>query len=266
MWTRPFTAQGVTLSDRVVIQVTATVPPPIATFTLQPSGTNFFTGLNNTNVCQFDGFFDMSDPCSDLTATATDIHGNPVPLAVHFRAQDTSVVSIRQDGSVFARLIDRQTELYAESWAYGVIKRDSLRFSVLANKDGGITINEYTPYKSLHPYIDFEPRLQTITAGGIIAIGMNAADIPVDIVFDDPTAALAGCEDDPAYHYSCDTVPVRSGNFPVFTRQIYQHDGSIGNGDFYQRRFIKPGTYGFHSSLYPLAKGVIIVKDSVPTQ
>ena len=66
-----FTAQGVTLSDTVFVQVTAAAPSQLATFSLHPAD-------GSPSKCE--GFFNLGDVCTTLAVTAADINGTPVPL------------------------------------------------------------------------------------------------------------------------------------------------------------------------------------------
>ena len=91
-----FTTQGVTLSDTVVVQVTATPSPRLVTFSLQPAdGSPSRCGGGDAIHIYLN-----ADPCTTLAVTATDVNGNSIPLVVHFTSADKHIALIDQSGAV----------------------------------------------------------------------------------------------------------------------------------------------------------------------
>ena len=253
-----FTAQGITLSDAVVVQVTDVPPLRLTAFSLYP----IYGGLYGCS--QYLILLTVS--CMTLAVTATDINDNTVPLVVHFTSADEHIATIDQSGAVAPTSTGKHVELYAETWAYGIAQRDSFRLVIEPLPELVIDLDEYTPVKSLTPYLRFDPEPiygTTVVEGGTVQFFEGTAtDIPFDVVFDDSTA-VTGCLTDSAaivdHGYNCNSIKT-TGNIPPTTFAV---GSKFENWAAYVRIFRKPGVYKFHSRLYPRATGVIRVLDSL---
>ena len=176
MWIASFTTEGVTHSDRVVIQVTDAAPLPLTTFSIH-------TTDGSSNSCSPFLLYD-SDSCSPFTVTTT---GQFVvrrgPCLWSFSPLETVILrrSINW-GSLLPLQFNRRVELYAETWAYGVAKRDSLRFTINPTNIANVIGGQYTPYRSLQPYLQFSPPSVHLLLGGRVLFYDNATDIPFDVV------------------------------------------------------------------------------------
>jgi plastocyanin len=168
------TAQRVTFVDTCFIRVTATAPSaPLATFTLRPAA-------GSDTVMPVNQFYTM-------TATATDIGGQPVSAIPYFTSSDPSIAKIdRLTGVIISGRIGRVT-LYATTWAYGVAKRDSLQFTVITASAAQVQVLAVLPTGSTKPILTFWPQIITVSAGAVVTWENKSSSDSMDVVFDDTT-------------------------------------------------------------------------------
>lgn len=172
------TAQGMTLTDTVVIQVTDTAPTqPLATLSIQPrpgSGNlaNPWTNFNLFGVASakvpFYATLATGNPATDTICNAKGCL--KFPLVVSYGSSDSTVAVIDQNGTVRGQR-PGHVILTVSTLAYGVAKVDSLSFSVgypnmlvsVVNADAAQT--PAVPYLFSIPY---QPR--TLSVGGRITV------------------------------------------------------------------------------------------------
>lgn len=135
--TASLTVSGVTLTDVATIQITPTaLPAPLATLSIQPEP----DGLDSARAAvdlqylinNFNGNIPVyatiaaGDPASDTVCNV-----NGCSLLVHFRSSNSAVAGIDPLYGIlnFNGIPDTVT-FFVETWAYGVAKQDSLKFSV----------------------------------------------------------------------------------------------------------------------------------------
>jgi hypothetical protein len=257
--------QHVTLADTCFIQVTVTAPSaPLATFAIQvPKGTVM-----------------PADQTFAISTTATDAMGNPIDAVPYFTSSDPSIAQVEP---ILRRILGGRTgqvTLYATTWAYGVAKRDSLVFSVVAPANVTINILPFTPTGSTHPILTFWPQTVTVAPGAKVTWANPSFTDSMDVVFDDPThvdsvainAALGfgtGMGDiTPWVQDTAGEGPI-SAALCIARGQIPANAGGSAppncNLSFYkpasqrQRTFPVAGTYHYHSAKWGTS-GTIVVQ------
>lgn len=168
------TVQHVTLADTCLIQVTATVPAaPLKTFTIQ-------LPANRSPQMPADLFYLMK-------ATATDSAGNPMTTFPYFFSSDPNIAHIDRSTGAVTGGHTGSVFLYATTWAYGVAKRDSIAFDVIARSKINVQTLPVIPTGSTQPVLTFWPQVVTISAGGKVNWLNPSLTDSMDVVFDDPT-------------------------------------------------------------------------------
>lgn len=212
-------------------------------------------------------------------------------LLVSFTSSDPTIAEVNVDGVTKQRNTWHVTgkrpghvTIYATTVAYGTVWRDSLPFDIgwpVLEEIGNVWT---TPPGRTSPVLSFSPTQVTVgpgatitwSAGGILG-GIGAylqlfSGLPltpfgdsVDVVFDDPDAVKSGCALG-WYIVSafCALYPhADSGNIRAFypdTAALTRQDIAAWFPSVVQSRtFPKPGTYTYHSSKYPSARGTVIV-------
>jgi hypothetical protein len=255
------TVQHVTLIDTCYVHVTATTPAlPLATFTIQP-------GAGGDTLMPLDKTYTM-------TTTASDDNGQPVASFSYFWSSNPNIASINSlTGAMRAAQMGAIT-VYASTWAYGVVKRDSLRLTVGVPVSAKIQVLPVAPTGSTRPTLTFWPQIITVAAGAVVTWMNPSLTDSIDVVFDDTTNVdsakfgnnllkfatgegniapwvLDTAGTDPISAMICTRyggVPPHCNNFAV--RQFAQQR---------LRKFPVPGTYHYHSTKWK-ASGTIVVQ------
>ena len=264
-------SQNVTHADTVSIQVAQ--GSPLATFSIQPRS----DGIDSAKEA-VDQPFALNGGI--LPVFATDEGGNTVcnasdcALQVYFTSSDPTIALIdRFSGLVTPERAGRVT-FYATTLAYGVVESDSLPFVVGYPITPQINVIVSTPVNSLTPALAFTPTALVVAVGGTVTWSNQNNLDSVDVVFDDSTAALAGC----VFADCVDLPPTGAGNIALFALDTAaitvanQQFNQTGDAQAYQallaaefagykaRSFLSAGTYRYHSRRYPTASGAIYVK------
>jgi len=235
--------QRVTLKDTALIQVTQAPPPSrLATFSLQP-------GPDDSAKRSVD--FNNSQPFA-WPVKATDATGATIcdttgcPLQVFYSSSNPLIATIdRSTGQVSA--IDTGHVVFsATTWAYGVALRDSVAFTVGLELFPNITITLAILLGVLA--VAFSgPKKLLLGVGAVVMFNTcySQNTKPVDVIFDHTdhvdTASCTG---------TIGTAP------PTGRGDITRIGGDASNNfqnanNFACRRFSEPGTYRYHSSLFP---------------
>jgi hypothetical protein len=165
---------------------------------------------------------------------------------VDYRSTDPLVAYIdRATGQVTASEIGH-TFLTASTWAYGVVMRDSIPFTIGHRIFYNITIG-LSDQSGDTTAIFRAPAKVTLGVGAVVTFLCAPSTTPVvcaqpiDVTFDHQTAI-----DTASAHLGIFTLPTSgSGNIPAFGG-----DPNITQ-DARARRFRAPGTYRFYSTLFP---------------
>jgi len=251
------TVGGITLTDTATFSVN-NVPQPTPQLTTLTVGSP--PGDSAKRDCGI-----LQNLVAPYTAMVTvlDEHGTPINnTAIAYRSSNPQIASIDGFGTVTA-LTPGTVTLYAEANVYGVAKTDSLTFVVTYPLMSGIYVESVTPDGTTTPIATFNQGVQTVGAGAIV-VWVNQSKLPVDVIFDNPSAAQAVPTDHPFYFvfaavYGLDSPnnPNSGGNIASFS-SITDQQGLDGIGARV-RWFPTPGTYSYHSSLYGTT-GTLTVK------
>jgi hypothetical protein len=245
------TVQGVTLTDTAFIQVTATPPAnALATFSLQPApGDSAKRGVNTRAF--------------NWNVTATNTAGQTIcsntvacPLLVYYRSSNPYVAGIQSDLNGFVYAQDTGHVVFtATTWAYGVAMRDSVAFTegYPAATEIGIDVSPQNGVMS----ISFNAPKRLILGVGAVVQFQDDSPQPVDVVFDSSAAAdtASSLIINEQTFLPENVPPTGSGNIAAFggdTSYVYITDQYDNNTDDNRaRRFHVPGTYRYHSTLFP---------------
>ena len=250
---------GVTLVDTALVQVTRIAPlHPLASFSMQPaSGDSAKWTIDSSTIT-------WSVTAKDIDSTTICSNSVGCPLLVAYTTSDPSIAvnadPINQPG-VFVLESVGHVILSAQTWAYGVARRDSVNFTV------GLGIGYTTSITSTTLVgggvgVAFSAKPRLILAVGSIVTFLNKTANPVDVVFDDTTGIdtasftdiYTGNINPPTGRGNiapfggdtvCDTTiiqPVQACAFEKFY---------ILDPDYSARTFTVPGVYRYHSRLYP---------------
>jgi hypothetical protein len=237
---------NLTHADTAFIQVTDTVPHiPLDTFSLRPTPED-----SAKRSVDDDNWFGAARSFA-WPVHAADRVGHTLcdtttcPLLVDYRSANPVVATIdRATGQVTAAGIGR-TRLTASTWAYGVVMRDSILFTIGHRISYNITIGLSDQSGDTVASFGAPPKV-TLGVGAIVTflcapVTTTACAQPIDVTFDHQTAI-----DTASAHLGRFTLPTSgSGNIPAFGG-----DPNITQ-DARARRFRAPGTYRFYSTLFP---------------
>jgi hypothetical protein len=251
------TQQNVTHTDTVLVQVTQTPPPsPIRTFSMQPA-----PGDSAKRAYDFNGGGYTSAINWPVTATTvagdTVCNANACPLLVHYTSSNPEIATIDPTAG-FVQFVDAGHVVFsATTWAYGMALRDSVAFTVGYRLTYliGLTLTNLLGV----PTLSFSAPQQLILGVGAIVTFWNQSPQPVDVVFDHPAAV------DSASFVSFNGTfpPTGGGNIASFGGDTVSYTPYIpyyNINDFVARRFSVPGTYRYHSSLFPSETNDILVQ------
>lgn len=288
---------GVTLTDTAFIKVTSTVPQyALANFSMQPASgdsakRNIDFGADVSNGT-------ANDPVGgDKTGiswpvTATNSNGTTIcspisgcSLLVAYSTSNPYVAYVQKYNSgnsiaLYPRLIGSfsffapgHVYLLAATWAYGVVRRDSVDFTV------GLPLNFVNTITSAtvggQPGVAFgTPPHMALGVGAVVQF-WNQTPTPVDVMFT-PTAGIdtvsytdqlgnvnppIGSSNIPAFggDTTCDTLTFIEFGLPLQSCPVEKW--VLLPQDYSVRRFTKPGVYQYHSTVIPSAVYTIDIDD-----
>ena len=239
----------VTHVDTAIIQVTDTIPQHALTlFSVQPASTD-----SAKRALDFGSSAQGGTGSFPWPAHAVDAGGTPVcgtmgcAIQVYYTSSNPSVATIDRTTGTVSPIDTGHVVFTATTWMYGVPVRDSVAFTI------GYRLN-YTVTMTLAILLGVltlgfvAPKKLILGVGAVVTFCAPRTTKQVDIVFDHPEAAdSASC----IFGGSGRTLapPSGSGNIAPF--------GGDTNNNFLDtincasRRFKAPGTYRYHSSLFP---------------
>lgn len=273
------TVQGVTHVDTVRIQVTDTIPQHgLATFSMQPapddSAKRAFDWLQHNSLIWS---VVATDAGSDTICTRAGF-ASQCALQVAYSSSDPTVAMI--DSTTGLVLFSRKlgTVVFrAETWAYGVAKRDSVRFTVgyrinadlnyQPNEANGITVSTVGVRGALRASFDFPSPL--VLGVGALVVFRNQSMHPLDVVFDHTDGVdTASCLSLEQYflnnQFPVFAPPTGGGTIAPFGgdttwmvgRSNFQFDWDQDNRC---RRFRVAGVYHYHTSVLPSDTNTLII-------
>jgi hypothetical protein len=243
------TAQGVTLSDTVYLLVTATPPAAaLATFSLQPAtGDSAKRAVEVTNGV-LNSFL--------WSVTATEAAGDTVcsnnsgcSLAVYYTSSNPQVATIDRTTGEVSAVYPGSVVFTATTLAYGVARRDTVSFTIGYSLAYQINITLVVMLGVLTLMFAAPKRL--VLGVGAVVTFCNQANQPVDVVLSNPAAVdTASCEYN---NYQFVVPPTGSGNITAFGGDYDAPNVTENETDSTcsARRFPVPGTYLYHSTLFP---------------
>lgn len=260
-------AQNLTLTDTVWIQVTDTVPQhPVATLSMQSIASD--SAKRSLDFLSFDPNFGGLASGFPWKARITNVAGDTVcdtvcPLLVYYTSLDPSVATIdSKTGRVQPRDTGNVT-LTAMTYAYGVALRDSVRFRI------GYTLNFYedaitfTTLRGISRVGFTAPPVMILGVGAVVTWWYpytSGIALPIDVVFDNPI----GVDTATTNIFGQLVVPPNgSGDIAPWVCDTDPTTGAcqFSLSLFRSRRFTVPGTYHYHSSLFPSDTFTIFIKN-----
>lgn len=255
--------QNLTIVDTCYVKVTDDAPAsPLTTLSIQPTATDSAKRA----------FTNSSTKLYTVKTTAKNATGtNFTGILVRYASSDPSIAAIDPlKGTVTASRMGVVT-LTATTSAYGVEKQDSLRFAITLPITQKIQVLSALPTGSTTPTLVFWPASVTVGVGAQVEWLNKSVTDSIDVIFDDPT--------------NVDSVPLYDSGFgtgqgniapwwqdTVGTNAISAKimawlGGNCFGGEICQgrwRQFPVPGTYHYHSTLYPTSGTIIVREDSNP--
>lgn len=240
-------AQGITLTDTVLVQVSDTIPHhALATFSMQPAPGD--SAKRTLDLATFTWPVTATDAARNIICNSI-----PCPLLVSYTSSNPLVATIDNTGMVTAS--DTGHVVFtAATWAYGVAKRDSVAFTIGYRLD-------YLMYVA-----DAGSSFVMFLAPKNIVLGVGATvtfvcapprfgprfrcTSPIDVVFDDSAAVDTATDD------IFGAPPTGTGNIPAFGA-----DSVNPHNDVRARRFPVAGTYHYHSSVLASDSKAFIIKE-----
>jgi hypothetical protein len=264
------TVQGVTQTDTAVVAVTpGAFSAPLATFSIQPRP----DGLDSARDAANDGGFSLNnyndnipiyatigtgDPATD---TVCDVNGcgiNGDSLAVYYWSSNPTVATIdRSHGYVLFSGIPDTVTFFAETYAYGVVKRDSLQFLITYPHRQNIYLQALPAVGGPGKVVEMMPSTATVVVGARVlfqnfyALGYHPISDSVTLVFDDSTFVPSGPAEVDYYNLTytqehADFPIVTGGRIPIFfsdTNNFFFEIDATRVGDFTYHLQGSPATY-----------------------
>jgi hypothetical protein len=236
------TFNGVTRVDTARVTVITGAPPTVQRVSIAPlpgDSAKVVGTLSNFGLTR-----------QQLAVNAFDTNGDPIPGAVFsVKSSDTAIAAIDTSGFLTGRA-PGTTMLRVSAFLYGTVFRDSLSFTVGQPLFGTVLSTAHTPTGQRNPVLFFDPGTTIIGVGGDV-IWLNTNSTVQDVVFDDPSAAVA------TTRFSFIPYHTGTGNIPAF-KEIFDSTGQLVDANFIARSFPVAGRYPFHSTSNGTS-GVIIV-------
>jgi|HubBroStandDraft_6_1064221.scaffolds.fasta_scaffold143330_2 hypothetical protein len=277
--------QGVTLTDTAFIQVTQTpLSPALATFSIQPAqgdsakrSVDFASATSGTGFGLFPSGFPWPVTAID-GAKDTVCNGQGCPVLVNYQSSNPSVASIDRATGMVTTFDTGHVVFTATTLAYGVVLHDSVSFTVgyplgmFLLIEGERVGNVQTVVFERFPN-GFIDNYFVLGVGGVIDF-IDATPKPVDVVFDQQAGVDTASFTALNVYGAGIGPPTGSGNIPAFGGTITGIQYNINGNDTLSadtqyfnpaadgaaRRFTIPGTYRFHSSLFPSDTIAVIIR------
>jgi hypothetical protein len=261
------TIGAATLTDTVVVNVTATAPTvPVATLTLHVlPGDSPFINAQSHAIVNSSAFYAVAtgdaayrtlvSPQRTLSATLADQNGTVITSKiVRYWSSDPRVVglatSVSSTSPAVTALTRGQATLYAATTLYGITVSDSVRVTVIAPTYNRVNIASSLVAGRSTPLLQFDPGTVEITPGGTVEWTNPVGQPPIDIVFDDSTNVVGG--NIPAFAF--DSAKVDSATAKLILC------GQICNASGNRRRlFPVAGTYSYRSTLFGTTGKVVVI-------
>jgi hypothetical protein len=252
--------RNVTHTDTVFIAVTTTTPSsPLETFAIQrPLDDSAKIGV-------YDGSTGLFTDTAVVAATAKDGTDLTPNLLVRFFVSDSTIAKVDPQFGVVKGIRQGTVTVFATTTYYGVTKTDSFDLEIgnpiVANVIAEIRASSTEAGKYVR---EFVPSSITIGVGGTVRFGegisFDGPYLPMDVVFDDPSAAQPSPI--PSYLLQYANGSGNIGPIPSFIL-----DGALNPDCFLDfaacqgavRSFSVAGTYHYHSALFG-TQGEIVVK------
>ena len=276
--------KGVTLADTAFIQVKATAPAALSTFSMQPgpgTGDSAKVTIDSEHVYW---------PVTATNGAGTVCDSTGCPLLIAYASSNPArahLGGIAGNGGVGPRIVQfpengnfqfnttGHVYLIAETWAYGDSLRDSVDFTVGLQLN---IVNILTEPSSGAP-VSFSVTPKVVVGVGATLNFWNKVPTPLDIVFNDTTGIEADSVRTPIQtQFFGPLPPTGTGNIPAFGGDtVCNEDSLVANGvdcsipafyqlkwiwlpqDFTARRFTVPGVYQYRSLLGRSATYTIVV-------
>jgi hypothetical protein len=268
------TVQGVTQTDTAVVAVTPSAfPAPLATFSIQPMP----DGLDSARAAANHYEFSLNNGNGNIPLYATIGTGNPKTdtvcdvngcgvngdnLAVYYWSSNPTAALITHSfGYVtwFNQFPDTVT-FFVETYAYGVVKRDSLQFLITYPDLDVIFLQAVPAVGRPGKVIEIVPSTATVVVGARLffetqvpnQLGYHPISDSVTFVFDDSTFVPSGpleVDYNPNSNpnqYRADFPTVTRGKIPIFfsdTNQFFFEVDATRVGDFTYHLQGSPATY-----------------------
>ena len=232
------------LADTAYVNVTnVTNPSPLVSLSIQPVPP--------------DSAEEAFDVVRQLPLIALDSAGDTLSgLLVYYHSVDRTKTTVDPTLGLVQGVYPGQVSLLtASATVYGVTKVDSLHYVI------GWPLNEYIRIASgilvAGKLVEgFDPSLIKLSPGGVVAWFNDAGNAPIDVVFDDSTAAdsaLGSYWCSPAYVAAYPWL-CAAGNIAAFAT-----DSTIPASGIRVRAFPQVGSQRFHSTLYGTTGEIDIV-------
>jgi hypothetical protein len=264
------TVQGVTQTDTALVAVTSSAfPAPLAAFSIQPrpdgldsardalddEGNSLNNGNGNIPLYATIG---TGNPATDTVCNVNGCGVNGDNLVVYYWSSNPAVATInRSHGYVFFLTTPDTVTFFVETYAYGVVKRDSLQFLITYPFRGDIHLTALPALGRPGKVIEMIPSTTTVVVGGKVrfftgALGYHPISDSVTLVFDDSTFVPSGplevdyTSDAPPQEQSADFPTVTGGRIPIFfsdTNNIFFRIQATRVGDFTYHLQGSPATY-----------------------
>jgi plastocyanin len=243
------TYNGLTRKDSLLVAAIAGAPAaPIQSLSIQP------VPGDSAKVGAAGSIYNGSDT---LHVLVRDANGDSVPnLAIDYSSSDSLTAKFVAPGVLVGRRPDTVT-VYATTYAYGVTKTDSLRYTIGNAISAIVSVVKRTPTGKKDPIMTFDPGTVTVGTGGTITWNNQTPQL-ADIVFDDSLAVSA--PDLPGFYAFFLNGYPGSGNIPPMGTHYDATGQVIVNSLFASRTFHVAGTYTYHSPMYG-TRGAIVVCD-----
>ena len=234
------TAEGLTLEDTALIDVSAAAPPPAPlAYAMQlPQG---------DSAVLPDASLFVNPGTKFLGITVTDSTGAPVAgVPAYFTSSDPTIATIDRSAGVVSAVRPGRVTIKAVTTAYGVTMRDSLKLTVTPPSSRFVYVFARTPVESTMPVSYFDPGEVALATGGQI-VWVNGSGQAVDIVFDNPSQVR-----------EAPVLPDGSGggNIP----NLPDDSTALAHGrlPLVARSFPIPGVYAYHSVRYGTSGKIVV--------
>jgi hypothetical protein len=259
------TTKRVTIADTCYFRVTTTAPvAPLDTFLIQPPAGDSAKRSSND-------FFPLSMRAIDSAGGAMS------NVFAHFTSSDPTIAGVINaiNGSIQAYRTGHVT-FYAETWAYGVAKKDSVVYTLSHPLRQTITVLSQVPTGSTSPVLTFWPSVATVGVGAVVTWVNRSFTDSMDVEFDDPTHVDSVLFSKIYRFYTgsgniapwfADTLPT-SGIDLAGYQSYLNYWGDAGDAHFFwnvnagqrQRSFPVPGVYHYRSRRWNVEASIRVVE------